>query len=100
LRQAAVGAVGLDHFPDVNLWFLFGHGIFPLTRAYLTSNPRNGARDISNIVPHRNIFSMKPVIETGDSTFSLLDSADEIAGRLNRCLVQTAGHAFGRCSEC
>src|ERR1700733_9033903 len=55
LGKPAIGAVRFDHFPDVNLWFLFGHGIFPLTRAYLTSNPQIGARDISTIVPHQNI---------------------------------------------
>src|SRR5580698_4002854 len=57
--MSAIGAVRFDHFPDVNLWFLFGHGIFPLTRAYLTSNPQIGARDISTIVPHQNIPAVR-----------------------------------------
>src|ERR1700691_149996 len=59
LVKSAISAVRLDHFPDINLWFLFGHGIFPLTRAYLTSNPQIGARDISTIVPHQNILAVK-----------------------------------------
>jgi hypothetical protein len=59
LGKPAIGAVGFDYFSDVYLWFLFGHGIFPLTRAYLTSNPQISASDISSIVPHKNISVVK-----------------------------------------
>src|SRR5580704_15135716 len=71
LGKSAIGAVRFDHFPDVNLWFLFGHGIFPLTRAYLTSNPQIGARDISTIVPHQNIPAVKRAPEEFGCTIPL-----------------------------
>jgi hypothetical protein len=64
LGKSPVGAIGLDHFTDIYLWFLFGHGIYPLTRAYLTSNPRIGARDFSGIVPHKNIVAVKRAVSS------------------------------------